>query len=226
MGVTIRQIVEEIGGGVPGGKRFKAVQVGGPSGGCVPASLAHTPVDYEALQNVGAIMGSGGLIVLDEDDCMVDVARYFLTFTQTESCGQCSYCRIGTLRLLETLTRICNGKGRRPDLKGLLELAELTCIGSICGLGRTAPSPVISTLKYFKEEYEAHIKGVCPAGTCKNLIKYVINNRCIGCTICAQECPVDAIEVRPYEQHDIDIEKCTECDACRVACPTEAIVIE
>ncbi len=226
MGITLRQIVEEIGGGVPDGKKLKAIQIGGPSGGCVPARLAETPVDYEALLKVGSMMGSGGMIVLDEKDCMVDIARYFQTFTQTESCGQCSYCRIGTLRLLETLDRFCKGKGRKADLKKLEELAHLTAIGSICGLGRTAPNPVLATLKYFPEEYEAHLKRECPGGKCKDLIKYVITDRCIGCTICAQNCPVDAIPPLPFKQHEIHVKTCIECDTCRVVCPTSAIVIQ
>jgi len=226
MGITIHQIVEEIGGGVPDGKRLKAVQIGGPSGGCIPASLADTPVDYEALTAAGAIMGSGGLVVLDEGDCMVDMARYFMSFLKAESCGECTFCRIGTTRMWEILDRLCNGKGTARDLDELQRLAAFTAQGSICGLGRTAPNPVLTTLRYFHDEYEAHIKGRCPAGKCKPLIKYVVQDNCTGCTICAQHCPSDAIPITPYQRHKIDTDKCTRCDVCRVDCPEEAIVIE
>lgn len=225
MGITIREIVEEIGGGVEEGRRFKAVQVGGPSGGCIPASLGDTPVDYEALLGVGAMMGSGGLVVLDDTDCMVDIARYFLTFTQHESCGKCTYCRIGTKRMLEILERLCNGCGREEDLKELEHLAGVVKEGSLCGLGRTAPNPVLSTLKYFRSEYEEHIKGRCPAGKCSALITYTISEDCIGCTLCAQKCPVEAIEFKPYHQHEIDSEKCVRCDTCRQVCQSNAVKI-
>ena len=233
MGITIRQIVEEIGGGVKPEERpsgtiphtFKAVQIGGPSGGCVPAELADTAVDFEALAEVGAIMGSGGLVVLDETDCMVDIARYFLSFTQDQSCGQCTPCRVGTRRMLEILDRFCTGVGRADDLEKLEELARMVSASSICGLGKTAPNPVLTTLRYFREEYEAHLAGRCPAGRCKALIRYVVTEACTGCTLCAQHCPVDAIPMTPYEQHEIDTEKCTRCDACRVACPEDAIRI-
>jgi NADH-quinone oxidoreductase subunit F len=226
MGVTLRQIVEEIGGGVPEGRQFKAVQVGGPSGGCVPAELANTPVDYEALTAVGAIMGSGGLVVLDDSDCMVDIARYFLRFTQDQSCGKCTFCRIGTRRMLDILDRICIGQGKPGDLEELEQLARSVSAGSICGLGRTAPNPVLSTLRYFRHEYEAHLAGRCPAGKCKELIKYRVTDRCIGCTLCAQQCPVEAIPMTPYRPHTIDLDVCTRCDTCRVVCPTGAIVVE
>jgi len=226
MGVTMRQIVEEIGGGVAGGKRFKAVQVGGPSGGCMPAELADTPVDYEALTAAGAIMGSGGLVVLDESDCMVDIARYFLRFTQDQSCGKCTFCRIGTRRMLDVLDRICGGEGRRGDLEQLERLAVQVKSASICGLGGTAPNPVLSTLRYFREEYEAHLEGRCPAGKCTALIDYRITDDCIGCTLCAQHCPVDAIRMTPYRKHTIDLDKCTRCDGCRQVCPTGAVVVE
>jgi len=226
MGITLREIVDEIGGGVPGGKRLKAVQIGGPSGGCIPATHADTPVDYEALTAAGAIMGSGGLIILDEDDCMVDVARYFMSFLKTESCGQCTFCRIGTTRMWEILDRLCNGKGTPHDLDELEQLAALTAAGSICGLGRTAPNPVLTTLRYFRNEYEAHLKGRCPAGRCKPLIQYVVQDNCIGCTLCAQHCPANAIPMTPYRRHRIDVEKCTRCDVCRTVCPVEAIHIE
>jgi len=222
MGVTLREIVEQIGGGIAGGRRFKAVQVGGPSGGCIPAELADTPVDYEALREAGAIMGSGGLVVLDETDCMVDIARYFLRFTQDQSCGKCTFCRVGTKRMLEIMDRICTGHGRRGDLQTLEMLARQVAGGSICGLGKTAPNPVLSTLHYFREEYEAHLEGHCPAGKCKELIAYRVTGDCIGCTLCSQYCPVDAIPMTPYRQHEIDMEKCTRCDTCREVCPTGA----
>jgi len=225
MGITIREIVEDIGGGVPNGKKFKAVQIGGPSGGCIPAALAGTTVDFEALAAAGAIMGSGGLIVLDEDDCMVDMARYFLSFLRDESCGQCTFCRIGTTRMYEILDKLCLGKGRPADLDELRVLAGLTTQGSICGLGRTAPNPVLTTLRYFLDEYEAHIAGRCPAGKCKPLVQYVVQDNCTGCTLCAQHCPVGAIPMTPYRRHRIDADICTRCDVCRVDCPEDAITI-
>ncbi len=226
MGVTIRQIVEEIGGGCVAGKTFKAVQIGGPSGGCLPAELADTPVDYEALAELGAIMGSGGLVVLDEDDCMVDIARFFLAFTQQQSCGKCAFCRVGTRRMLDILDRICSGGGKAGDLEQLESLGRTVAAGSVCGLGRTAPNPVLSTLRYFRGEYEAHLAGRCPAGKCKALVAYRINDRCIGCTLCAQQCPADAIAMTPYVQHVIDLDKCIRCDTCRQVCPVEAVVVE
>ncbi len=226
MGVTLGRIVEEIGGGIAEGKRFKAVQVGGPSGGCVPASLADTPVDYEALTAVGAMMGSGGLVVLDEADCMVDIARYFLSFTQDQSCGKCTYCRVGTRRMLDILERIVAGEGRAGDLEALERLAWMVKKGSLCGLGKTAPNPVLSTLRYFREEYEAHLAGRCPAGVCKDLITYRITDDCIGCTRCAQHCPADAIPMKPYEKHEIDTEKCIRCGTCRSVCPSDAVRVE
>ncbi len=225
LGLTIRQVVEDIGGGVADGKRFKAVQIGGPSGGCVPAELADTPIDYEHLQHVGAILGSGGLVVLDNDDCMVDVARYFLEFTQHESCGHCTFCRVGTRKLLDILERLCTGKGRPNDLDEIETLSHAVSLGSLCGLGKTAPNPVLSTLKYFREEYEAHLQGRCPAGRCKSLIRYDVTRDCVGCTLCAQHCPMGAITATPYRQHMIDAEVCTRCDACRVRCPEQAIQV-
>jgi NADH:ubiquinone oxidoreductase subunit F (NADH-binding)/NADH:ubiquinone oxidoreductase subunit E len=224
MGITIRRIVEEIGGGIPNGKRFKAVQIGGPSGGCIPASMADTPIDFHSLVEVGAMMGSGGLIVLDETDCMVDIARYFLTFTQDQSCGRCTFCRVGTKRMLDILDKITSGKGTHEDLDMLENLAHSTKKGSICGLGKSAPNPVLTTLKYFREEYEAHINGNCPTGKCKEMISYDITDECIGCTKCAQRCPVDAIEAKPYEIHSIDLEKCIKCDICKQICPVNAVV--
>ena len=226
MGATIRQIVEEIGGGIPNGHQFKAVQIGGPSGGCIPASLADTPIDYESLKEAGAMMGSGGLVVLDDTDCMVDIARYFLAFSQSESCGKCTFCRIGTKRMLEILDKICTGKGKKKDLIELEKLAGWTSKGSLCGLGKTAPNPVTSTLKYFREEYEAHINGHCPTGKCKELIRYEINDQCIGCTICVQKCPTDAIAFRPHEKHSIDVELCIRCDNCREVCPHDAVEVK
>ncbi len=223
MGITIREIVEEIGGGVADGHTFKAVQIGGPSGGCIPASLADTPIDFESLGGVGAMMGSGGLVVLDERDCMVDIARYFLSFTQNESCGKCTFCRVGTKRMLDILNRLCEGKAKKTDLDELEKLCVWVKKGSLCGLGKSAPNPVLTTLKYFREEYEAHLDGVCPTGKCSSLIEYSIDDQCIGCTLCAQKCPVDAIPFTPHEQHVINTELCIKCDSCRQVCPVDAI---
>jgi NADH-quinone oxidoreductase subunit F len=226
MGISIRQIVEEIGGGIAGGLRFKAVQVGGPSGGCIPATRDNLSVDYETLTEAGAMMGSGGLVVLDETDCMVDISRYFLQFTQNQSCGRCTFCRIGTRRMLDILERLCAGKGEAADLGELEHLAKMVKQGSLCGLGKTAPNPVLTTMKYFRAEYEAHVAGRCPAGKCKALVKYVITDDCIGCTICVQHCPTDAIPMKPYEKHEIDLEKCIRCGTCKSVCPANAVRIE
>ncbi|MBM4025570.1 MAG: 4Fe-4S dicluster domain-containing protein [Planctomycetes bacterium] len=226
MGISVRQVVEEIGGGIAGGLKFKAVQVGGPSGGCIPAARDNLSVDYETLIEAGAMMGSGGLVVLDETDCMVDIARYFLQFTQNQSCGKCTFCRIGTRRMLDILERLCLGKGETADLAELEHLATMIKKGSLCGLGKTAPNPVLTTLRYFREEYEAHVAGRCPAGKCKALIKYLVTDDCIGCTICAQHCPADAIAMKPYAKHEIDLEKCTRCGTCKTVCPANAVRVE
>jgi NADH-quinone oxidoreductase subunit F len=225
MGITIQEIVADIGGGIENGKRFKAVQIGGPSGGCIPAELAHTRVDYEDLTKVGAMMGSGGLLVMDDSDCMVDISRYFLSFTQNQSCGKCTFCRIGTRHMLRILEDLCAGKGKEEDLIELEEIAHKTKQGSLCGLGKTAPNPVLTTLTYFREEYEAHLRGTCPAKRCKALIAYTIDDTCIGCTVCAQKCPVAAISVTPYQRHMIDQTKCTKCGTCKQVCPTESVKV-
>jgi NADH:ubiquinone oxidoreductase subunit F (NADH-binding)/NAD-dependent dihydropyrimidine dehydrogenase PreA subunit len=225
MGMTLREIVEEVGGGIANNLAFKAVQIGGPSGGCIPAAHADLPVDFGALIGAGAMMGSGGLVVLDERDCMVDIARYFLTFTQSQSCGRCTFCRVGTRRMLDILDRICAGKGVAGDIERLEELAHSVANASLCGLGRTAPNPILSTIRYFRNEYEAHLKGSCPAGKCSDLIAYTITDRCIGCTLCAQTCPTDAIPFTPHERHVINDAACVRCDMCRTGCPTGAIKI-
>jgi len=226
MGITLRQVVEEVGGGVPGGRKLKAVQVGGPSGGCIPESLCDTPIDYEALTHLGAMMGSGGMVVLDDGDCMVDIARYFLDFTCNQSCGKCTFCRIGTHHMLDILTRLCNGQGRADDLPRLQALAEDIRSGSLCGLGKTAPNPVLTTMRYFREEYDAHVAGHCPAKACRGLITYRVTDDCIGCTLCAQGCPADAIAFRPHEKHEIDATKCVRCGACKAVCPVNAVEVD
>ena len=226
MGITIREIVEDIGGGVKGGRPFKAVLAGGPSGGCIPAHLAGTRIDYEELAQTGAIMGSGGLVILDDRDCVVDLARYFLHFTQDESCGKCTFCRVGTRRMLEILNRICAGQGEEGDLQALDDLSIGIKHGSLCGLGQTAPNPVLTTLRYFREEYEAHIRERrCPAAVCKPLIHYRVLDACTGCTLCAQACPAGAIEARPYLLHEVADDLCTRCGMCVTACPEDAIEV-
>lgn len=228
MGMPLREVIFDIGGGIPDGKKFKAVQLGGPSGGCLPESLLDTPVDYESINATGAIMGSGGMVVMDEDTCIVDVAKFFLTFVQAESCGKCPFCRIGTKRMLEILERICNGQGKPEDLDLLEDLAYKVKDGSLCGLGQTAPNPVLTTLKYFRDEYEAHIYDKkCPAKVCTNLIHYTIDPAvCIGCTKCAQVCPVNAISGELKKTHVIDDAICIRCGQCKAACPVKAISVE
>ena len=225
MGTTLREIIEDIGGGIPNGKKFKAAQTGGPSGGCIPASLIDTPIDYDSLMAIGSMMGSGGLIVMDEDNCMVDIAKFFLEFTVDESCGKCAPCRIGTKRLLELLTKITDGKGTMEDLDKLEELCYSIKNSALCGLGQTAPNPVLSTLKYFRDEYEAHVRDkTCPAGVCKKLAKYTINpDKCKGCSLCSRQCPVGAISGKIKEPFVIDQEKCIKCGACQAACKFDAI---
>jgi NADH-quinone oxidoreductase subunit F len=226
MGMSIRQLVLDIGGGVPGGRALKAVQMGGPSGGCLPESLLDTPIDYEKLVATGAIMGSGGCIVMDDTTCMVDVARYFLSFIQSESCGKCVFCRVGTKRLLETLERICAGGGREGDIEELTALAHKVKNGSLCGLGQTAANPVLTTLRYFRHEYEAHIKEKrCPALACAALVSYRVDaDACTGCTACAKACPVAAIEGAPRKPHSIDMGKCIRCGRCHSVCPVAAVI--
>lgn len=228
MGITLREIVYEVGGGIPNDKAFKAVQTGGPSGGCLPPSYLDSPVDYESLVAAGSIMGSGGMIVMDEDTCAVDVAHYFLSFTQNESCGKCVPCRVGTKRMLEILYRIKNGLGKSEDIDKLEAIAETVKLGSLCGLGQTAPNPVLTTIKYFKEEYEAHIyEKKCPAGVCKPLIVYVIDVEiCNGCGACKRPCPVEAISGEKKEVHYIDADNCTKCGTCYEVCNFGAVRIE
>ena len=225
MGTTLRQIVEEVGGGIPNGKKFKAAQTGGPSGGCIPAEHFDVPVDYEHLAELGSIVGSGGMIVMDEDNCMVDIAKFFLEFTVDESCGKCTPCRIGTRRMLEILTKITEGNGTMEDLDKLEELCHFVKENSLCGLGQTAPNPVLSTLRFFRDEYIAHIVDKrCPAGVCKSLLRFVIDpDKCKGCTACARKCPVNAISGAIKQPHVIDQTKCIKCGSCIDTCKFGAI---
>lgn len=224
MGITINDVIFKLGGGIKDGKKFKAVQMGGPSGGCIPAELGDTIVDYDSVNATGAIMGSGGMVVMDETTCMVDVAKFFLHFTQEESCGKCTFCRIGTKRMLEILQRITDGKGEEGDIEKLQELAAQIKDSSLCGLGQTAPNPVLTTIKYFRNEYEAHIKEKkCPAKSCKQLITYMINDNCIGCTVCSRVCPTKAITGERKQKHLIDQDKCIKCGACYDACKFKSI---
>ncbi len=227
MGATPRQIIYEIGGGILNGKKFKAVQTGGPSGGCLPESFLDVPVDYDSLIEAGSMMGSGGMVVLDEDTCMVDVARYFLDFTEKESCGKCVPCRLGTKQMLTILQDIVEGRGRPEDIETLEALGKSIKVGSLCGLGQTAPNPVLSTLRYFRDEYEAHVfENRCPAKSCKQFISYHILDTCVGCQLCAKNCSSDAIIGGHKEQHWIDQEKCHKCGVCYEVCPPKVFSIE
>ncbi len=235
MGTTLREVIEDIGGGIPNGKKFKAAQTGGPSGGCIPASLMDTPIDYDNLTAIGCMMGSGGLIVMDEDNCMVDIAKFFLNFTVDESCGKCTPCRVGTKRLLEILDKITSGKGTMEDVDKLEDLCHYIKENSLCGLGQTAPNPVLATLKFFREEYIAHVVDKkCPAGVCKDLLTYkIVKDSCFGCGMCAKQCPAEAIKVTDYvapgkkkPAYEIDPGKCIKCGACMSTCKFKAIVKE
>jgi len=227
MGITLDEIIHEIGGGTGTNREVKAVQMGGPSGGCVPRSLFDTKIDYDEVNKTGAIMGSGGMVVMDDTTCMVDVARYFLDFTQLESCGKCTFCRVGTTRMLEILTRICEGKGKPEDITTLEDLAEQIKNTSLCGLGQTAPNPVLTTLKYFREEYEEHINDKkCRAGKCRDLCTYEINDDCTGCMVCKKNCPVECIVGDKKQKHVIDQSACIRCGVCRDVCKYDAVVVK
>jgi NADH:ubiquinone oxidoreductase subunit F (NADH-binding)/(2Fe-2S) ferredoxin/NAD-dependent dihydropyrimidine dehydrogenase PreA subunit len=224
MGTTLREIIYEVGGGIKNDRKFKAVQTGGPSGGCITSEFLDTPIDYESLNAIGSMMGSGGMIVMDEDNCMVDIAKFYLEFTREESCGKCTPCRVGNTRLLELLEKITKGQGTLEDLDKLKSLSETIKDTSLCGLGQTAPNPVLSTLKYFYDEYKAHVVDkVCPASVCKDLMKYIITDRCIGCTKCARQCPVTCISGKVKNKHIIAQDKCIKCGACQSCCPVDAI---
>lgn len=225
MGITLRQIIFDIGGGIRDGRSFKAAQAGGPSGGCIPAEHLDLPIDYDSLGAVGAMMGSGGLVVMDDTTCMVDVARYFLNFTQAESCGKCTPCREGTKRMLEILERICAGDGVPEDIDTLERLSRVIVQTSLCGLGQSAPNPVLSTLRYFRDEYLAHIHDKrCPAGVCQNLLVYTINaEKCTGCGLCAKNCPANAITGEKKQPHVIDSKACIKCGNCFLKCKFGAV---
>ncbi|RPJ61326.1 MAG: NADH-quinone oxidoreductase subunit F, partial [Dehalococcoidia bacterium] len=225
MGIPLREIIYTLGGGIQNDKEFKAVQMGGPSGGCIPAALIDTIIDYDSVTSTGAIMGSGGMVVMDETTCMVDVARFFLDFTYKESCGKCTFCRIGTKRMLEILSRICEGEGKESDIEALEELAVQIKDSSLCGLGQTAPNPVLTTLKYFRNEYLSHIKDKkCPAGVCTKLLTYeVIPDKCTGCTVCAKNCPTNAISGERKQIHLVDQATCIKCGMCFTKCTFDAI---
>lgn len=226
MGTTLRDMIYEIGGGIPGGRKFKAAQTGGPSGGCIPAEHLDTPIDYESLSKLGSMMGSGGMIVMDEDTCMVDIAKFFLEFTVDESCGKCPPCRIGTRRMLDIITRITEGKGTMEDLDELEELAHTVKRASLCGLGQSAPNPVLSTMKYFRDEYVAHVRDKkCPAGVCISMLRYVVDSEiCKCCGICAKNCPVGAISGSKGQPYSIDQDKCIKCGVCMTKCPFKSIM--
>jgi NADH:ubiquinone oxidoreductase subunit F (NADH-binding)/NAD-dependent dihydropyrimidine dehydrogenase PreA subunit len=227
LGISVREIVYDVGGGILDDKAFKAVQTGGPMGGCIPEKYLDMPVDYESLASVGSIMGSGGFVVMDEDTCMVDIARFFMEFAQEESCGKCTPCRVGTRQMLEILENICAGKGKPGDIEALERLGKYVKSGSLCGLGQGAPNPVLSTIEHFRDEYESHIYDrTCPAKVCRPLIQYVVDpDVCIGCTRCARNCPVTAITGAPREAHVIDAEICIRCGICEQVCPVSAISV-
>jgi NADH:ubiquinone oxidoreductase subunit F (NADH-binding) len=228
MGMSLRNIIEDIGGGVPNKRKFKAAQTGGPSGGCLPARYLDLPIDYESLASVGSIVGSGGLIVMDDRTCMVDIARYFLNFTRDESCGKCVPCRMGTQHLLRILTDICEGRGVPEQIQQLKAIADTVKKGSLCGLGQTCPNPVLTTLRYFEDEYRAHVVDrKCPAGVCRALISFSIDQAaCTGCGACLRACPAEAISGEKKKPHQIDKERCIRCGSCRTACKFESIILD